>query len=115
MTTKALIIYITALIVVFGFLFIWTLAYAETRIEINDRVNGMFSGARNMCYSNALVKAIDFNQAGYESRILIIKSSPRTLHAMVESDGLCYDDWQLLPGVYPCKDVLRVYPFVRYD
>ena len=98
------------------FLLFPILCFAETPEEINDRINEIFWGSRNACYITAVSKKIEFDQAGYTSRIVIVNTGRGYKHAMVSYQGMCYDDLQgVTVGVNPCKDVHRLYPLVRYE
>ena len=60
------------------------------------------------------MKKIELDMAGYDSTINIINVGRGRRHAVVEHNGMCYDDLQgVTLGVNPCVDIYRRYPLVR--
>lgn len=97
---------------------------AETRVEINDRVNEIYWNTFDTCFENAAQTLDEFDNKA--CRIISVEvpkhikakyrryaTRPYIRHTMVycSDDGLVYDNNFLLYGVEPIEDVIRTYGF----
>ena len=99
---------------------------AETRVEINDRVNEIYWNTFDTCFENAAQTLDEFDNKA--CRIITVnvpdyiknksrryEMRPVLFHSMVYcmDDGLVYDNNALLYGPEPIEDVIRAYSFSR--
>jgi len=99
---------------------------AETRVQINDRVNEIYWNTFDTCFENAAQTLDEFDNKA--CRIITVnvpdyiknksrryEMRPVLFHSMVYcmDDGLVYDNNALLYGPEPIEDVIRAYSFSR--